>query len=155
MPGLSYGKPNSSQRAATLSISALLTLLTGGNFASLNFIVASIPIPRLGGSKSTSPRSRCCTLLAACWSLLPVSCFTLHSFGKSSWIIQPGFRNSIAKTPNCAASKSFLLLACCFMGNVLTHSTYHCCHAQRQNALSSLSKVCSSLMTYVQLRNLT
>src|SRR4029077_12398065 len=72
------GKPNSSQRAATLSISALLTLLTGGNFASLNFMVASIPIPRLGGSKSTSPRSRCCTLLAACWSLLPVSCSLLE-----------------------------------------------------------------------------
>jgi hypothetical protein len=154
MPGLSYGKPNSSQRAATLSISALLTLLTGGNFASLNFMVASIPIPRLGGSKSTSPRSRCCTLLAACWSLLPVYVST-PLFWKSSWIIQPGFRNSIAKTPNCAASKSFLLLACCFVGNVLTHSTCHCCHAQRQNALSSLSKVCSSLMTYVQLRNLT
>ena len=89
--------------------------------------------------------------------LVAASCFMFHPplFWKSSWIIQPGFRNSIAKTPNCAASKSFLLLACCFMGNVLTHSTYHCCHAQRQNALSSLSKVCSSLMTYVQLRNLT
>ena len=89
--------------------------------------------------------------------LVAASCFMFQPplFWKSSWIIQPGFRNSIAKTLNCAASKSFLLLACCFMGNVLTHSTYHCCHAQRQNALSSLSKVCSSLMTYVQLRNLT
>jgi hypothetical protein len=151
MPGLSYGKPNSSQRAATLSISALLTLLTGGNFASLNFMVASIPIPRLGGSKSTSPRSRCCTLLAACWSLLPVSCSLLEIIVDYSTRI-PQFNS---ETPDCAASKSFLLLACCFMGNVLTHSTYHCCHAQRQNALSSLSKVCSSLMTYVQLRNLT
>jgi hypothetical protein len=53
-----YGKPNSSQRAATLSISALLTLLTGGNFASLNFIVASIPMPRLGGFDSMKKTSR-------------------------------------------------------------------------------------------------
>ena len=35
----------------------------------------------------------------------------------------------------------------------LTYSTYDCCHAQRQNALSSLWKVCSSLMAYLPLQN--
>src|SRR5262249_38115217 len=35
----------------------------------------------------------------------------------------------------------------------LIHSTHDCWRAQRQNVLSSLWKVCSSLMTYVQLRN--
>ena len=154
MPGLSYGKPNSSQRAATLSISALLTLLTGGNFASLNFMVASTHTATRWIEVYLSALS---LLYSTRGLLVAASCFMFQPplFWKSSWIIQPGFRNSIAKTPNCAASKSFLLLACCFMGNVLTYSTYHCCHAQRQNALSSLSKVCSSLMTYVQLRNLT
>ena len=53
----------------------------------------------------------------------------------------------MAKTPNRAASKSFLLLQVASLANELTYSTYDRCHAQRQNALSSLWKVCSSLMT--------
>src|SRR5215813_14463119 len=56
-------------------------------------------------------------------------------------------------TQPCSFKAFFALGRLLHWLNVLIHSTHDCWRVQRQNVLSSLWKVCSSLMTYVQLRN--
>lgn len=45
-----YFRPSSPQRVATRLNNSRLTLLTGGKFVGLKRIVASMPMPRSGGS---------------------------------------------------------------------------------------------------------
>src|SRR5215469_16048758 len=55
-------------------------------------------------------------------------------------------------TQPCSFKALFCSWQAASLANVLIHSTHDCWRAQRQNVLSSLWKVCSSLMTYVSTR---